>query len=183
MQDQQVAAIRRGLLSACIPQQCLALWATDELQLQVCGSPSIPIDELKKQTRFTGRSVSGSHAALCCGILTRRWLSSPEVEAMFWEAMEQLSDEERSFVLKFATGRIRLCVGYPLRAPFVCAESPSVADRPVNLKVEFESSDSDMLPTSATCYQSIYMPKYADAEKMLTKLRIAALNCMSIDTD
>lgn len=40
-----------------------------------------------------------------------------------------------------------------------------------------------MLPTSATCYQSIYMPKYSDAEKMLTKLRIAALNCMSIDTD
>ena len=92
---------------------------------------------------------------------------------MFWEAMEQLSDEERSFVLKFATGRIRLCVTHPLRAPFVCAESPSVADRPVNLKVEFESSDSDMLPTSATCYQSIYMPKYSDAEKMLTKLRIA----------
>ena len=125
MQDQQVAAIRRGLLSACIPQQCLALWATDELQLQVCGSPSIPIDELKKQTRFTGRSVSGSPAVLCCARAEIVWAgSSPEVEAMFWEAMEQLSDEERSFVLKFATGRIRLCVAHPLCAPVDCAEGP-----------------------------------------------------------
>ena len=60
--------IALGLLSACIPQQCLALWATDELQLQVCGSPSIPIDELKKQTRFTGRSVQAPMLFFAAGI-------------------------------------------------------------------------------------------------------------------
>ena len=52
--DEQVAAIRRGMLSARIPPQCLALWNSDEFELQVCGSPSIPIEVLKKQTRFSG---------------------------------------------------------------------------------------------------------------------------------
>jgi hypothetical protein len=38
----------------CVSGTGLVLWNSDEFELQVCGSPSIPIEELKKQTRFSG---------------------------------------------------------------------------------------------------------------------------------
>jgi len=151
----------------------LALWNSDEFQLKVCGSPSIPVEELKKQTRFTGGDDNA--AAMFWKALGALQLLSPLLLPL--PAMEQrpdllclaghyhtgvLTDDERSALLKFVTGRIRL---------------------PVQLKVEWSGGDSDLLPTSATCYQAIYMPQYATVEKMVDKLKIAALNCMSIDTD
>ena len=61
------------------------------------------------------------------------------LDAVYTCTAAKLSDEERSALLKFVTGRIRL---------------------PVSLKVEWSGGDSDLLPTSATCYQAIYMPLY-----------------------
>jgi hypothetical protein len=74
--DRQCEALRRGLLSACIPSQLLGLWTVDEFQRMVCGSPTIPsvparpccfccapadvarfvrrVESLKKQTKFSG---------------------------------------------------------------------------------------------------------------------------------
>ena len=47
---------RRGLLSACIPSQLLGLWTVEEFQKHVSGSPEVPIDKMKAQTRFSVRS-------------------------------------------------------------------------------------------------------------------------------
>ena len=68
--------------------------------------------------------------------------------------MESLSHEERSNVLKFASGRMRL---------------------PVNVKIEW-GNGSDRLPRAATCYQKIYLPRYSTFEKMREKLIIAIHN-------
>merc|ERR1711871_729590 len=86
--DTQCDAIRRGILSACIPSQLLGLWTVEEFQKHVSGSPEVPVDLMKAQTRFSGDGPKD----------------------MFWELMEKFSHEERGLVLKFATGRIRLPV-------------------------------------------------------------------------
>eukprot|EP01052_Picozoa_sp_SAG31_P015585 SAG31_NODE_1006_length_10432_cov_3.272718_2_plen_538_part_00 len=137
--SQQCEAIRRGLLRACIPAPVLGLWSVHEFQLAVCGRPEIDIEQLKQQTTFEGSEGPGE---------------------VFWRVMESLSHEERSSVLKFASGRLRL---------------------PVNLKVEWQS-DSDRLPRAATCYNKIYLPRYSSFDKMRKKI-IIAIQCMSIDTD
>ena len=86
--DLQCEAIRRGMLSACIPSQLMGLWTVEEFQTRVSGSPEVPVDKMKAQTRFSGEGP----------------------KEMFWELMEKFSHEERGLVLKFATGRIRLPV-------------------------------------------------------------------------
>merc|ERR1711865_50778 len=50
--DAQCEALRRGLLSACIPAQVISLWSAGEFQLAACGRPEILIEEWKQQTSF-----------------------------------------------------------------------------------------------------------------------------------
>eukprot|EP01050_Picozoa_sp_SAG11_P007596 SAG11_NODE_639_length_8017_cov_4.086259_5_plen_60_part_00 len=58
-------------------------------------------------------------------------------------------------LLKFATGRIRL---------------------PVQLKVQW-AGDPEKLPTSATCYQTVYLPPYTTVELMKEKILVACVLC------
>lgn len=62
--DLQCEAIRRGLLSACIPSQLLGLWTVEELAKQVSGSPEVPIDKMKAQTKFSVRIIHYIDTAL-----------------------------------------------------------------------------------------------------------------------
>jgi E3 ubiquitin-protein ligase HECTD3 len=84
----QIAAIRRGL-TAIIPAPLIRLWTAQELERRVCGSPDIPIDELRKTARYDIPA------------------DSPEVQFMF-AALEEMSNEDRSLFLRFVTGRARL---------------------------------------------------------------------------
>ena len=58
---------------------------------------------------------------------------------------------------------------------------PVSALQPVALKIEW-GSESELLPTAATCYQAIYLPRYQSVSKLLDKMTTAMM-CMSIDTD
>ena len=80
---------------------------------------------------------------------------------MMWEALEKFSNEERSRFLRFITGRRRLpCTIY------------------------IDSADgSSKLPTSATCSNTLYLPKYNNVDEAVDRLRYAAYNCVAIDTD
>ena len=107
---------RRGLLSACIPSQLLGLWTVEEFQKHVSGSPEVPIDKMKAQTRFSVRSPPVLPLALDLDLSAAYAFPLPSAPVfsqgdgptdMFWELMERFSHEERGLVLKFATGRIR----------------------------------------------------------------------------
>ncbi len=78
-----------------------------------------------------------------------------------WEALEKFSNEERSRFLRFITGRRRL---------------------PCTIYIEASDSRSK-LPTSATCANTLYLPKYDTVEEAVDRLRYAAYNCVAIDTD
>ncbi len=81
---------------------------------------------------------------------------------MMWEALEKFTSEERSRFLRFITGRRRL---------------------PCTIYIDSADSSSGKLPTSATCSNTLYLPKYRNVDEAVEKLRYAAYNCVAIDTD
>ena len=87
--------------------------------------------------------------------------NSPRVQ-MMWDALEKFTNEERSRFLRFITGRRRL---------------------PCTVYIDSADSDGGKLPTSATCSNTLYLPKYRNVEEAVEKLRYAAYNCVAIDTD
>lgn len=81
---------------------------------------------------------------------------------IMWEALERFSNKDRSRFLRFITGRRRL---------------------PCTIFIDSAENDSSKLPTSATCSNTLYLPKYSSIEEAVDKLRYAAYNCVAIDTD
>ena len=141
--QRQVEALRKGIVKV-VPPAVLQLLTWQEMETRVCGSPDISVEKLKKSARYEG-GLSADSAA---------------VKTM-WEAISQFSNEERSRLLRFVTGRRRLpCTIY------------------------IDSADGDgKLPTSATCSNTLYLPEYDSVSEALDRLRYAAYNCVAIDTD
>lgn len=86
--SEQIAAMRRGL-TAIIPAPLIRMWTAAEFERAVCGSPEIPVEEIRRTARYD---------------LDR---NAPEVEFLF-EALQDMSNEDRSLFLRFVTGRARL---------------------------------------------------------------------------
>ena len=86
--------------------------------------------------------------------------NSPRVKLM-WQALEKFSNEDRSHFLRFITGRRRL---------------------PCTIFIDVGEVGST-LPSSATCSNTLYLPKYDSVEQAVDRLKYAAYNCIAIDTD
>ena len=86
--------------------------------------------------------------------------NSPRVKVM-WEALEKFNNDDRSRFLRFITGRRRL---------------------PCTIFID-SAEGSSKLPTSATCSNVLYLPKYDNVDEAVDRLKYAAYNCVAIDTD
>jgi len=150
--DSQINAIKSGL-GEIIPLHLLSLFSHDEVETMVCGKPIIDLAILKECTEYSGCLENDEHIKL------------------FWQAMEEFTQEERSSFIRFTWGRSRL----PLNK----------SDFQQKLKIQsFHKSPPDYyLPVSHTCFFSIELPKYSTLEIMKSKLRYAISNCISIDGD
>ena len=87
----QIAAIRGGLHSI-IPEQAIELLSWQELELRVCGRPTVDLDTLKKHTVYSPSTYS---------------LSSPIVQ-QFWQVLASFTPDELAAFLQFAWARSRL---------------------------------------------------------------------------
>jgi len=139
----QVEAIQRGLLQV-IPQAVLELLTSHELERRICGDPEISMDALRKNIHFKDHQANDSRVTY------------------MWTALENFSNEDRSRLIRFVTGRRRL---------------------PAAMHIFWGDSSQDALPTSSTCGSSLFLPNYSSAKIMEEKLRYAMYNCVSIDTD
>ena len=148
----QINAIKSGL-GEIIPLHLLSLFSHDELETMICGKPIIDLVILKECTEYSGCSENDEHIKL------------------FWQCMEEFTQEERSSFIRFTWGRSRL----PLNK----------SDFQQKLKIQsFHKTPGDYyLPVSHTCFFSIELPKYSTLEIMKSKLRYAIANCISIDGD
>ncbi|PIK42263.1 putative E3 ubiquitin-protein ligase HECTD3 [Apostichopus japonicus] len=140
----QIEALRKGLLKV-VPQAVLDLLTWQELETKICGDPDVSVEALLKTT-----------------ILEDLEQSSTRVK-MFWEALGNFTNEDRSRFLRFVTGRRRLPT--PL---YICAD---------------KEGKTDILPESSTCTNTLFLPSYSDVKIAEEKLRYAAYNCVAIDAD
>lgn len=119
----------------------------------VCGSPEIDIKLLQSITEYSGCSSTDEHVVL------------------FWRALEDFNNEERSALIRFTWGRSRL----PLNA----------ASFTQRFKLQnFDKRPPDQyFPVAHTCFFSLELPRYSSLEIMKEKLRYAIFNCEAIDGD
>jgi len=151
--DNQIALVRQGLATV-VPVDLLSLWSWQELELQVCGKPSIDIDLLKQHTRYESLSSD-----------------SPQVNA-FWEALRGFSEEDKGLFLRFVWGRSRL----PL-ADKGWGEGFKIQHRGSNGDVDMQ------LPVAHTCFFMLELPAYTSATAAADRILYAIRNCASVDGD
>ncbi|GFO48138.1 E3 ubiquitin-protein ligase hectd3 [Plakobranchus ocellatus] len=142
--EKQLKALRAGLLKV-VPEAALEMLTWQELETRVCGEPEITVEALIKNTYYHHIEEYDQRVKF------------------FWSAVKNFTNEERSRLLRFITGRRRL---------------------PVSIFISSGKNDSpDPLPESSTCCNTLHLPKYSDEKTAEDRLRYAVYNCVSIDTD
>ncbi|KAK9821279.1 hypothetical protein WJX74_008357 [Apatococcus lobatus] len=92
---------------------------------------------------------------------------------IFWQVMEQLTDEEQSQWLKFVTACSRApLLGFRYLEPPLCIQLAGHVGNAESL---------ERLPTSATCMNLLKLPPYSSPHLMLQKLRLAISNVSGFD--
>ncbi len=115
-----------------IPRPYFSIFDEQELELLLCGSPEIDVDEWRSNTEYEGG-----------------FTEDDEIMKSFWEMVEDMGQVQRSKLLQFVTGTT--CVpldGFEgLHPPFTIC---------------FVRSPSDFLPVAHTCLNRLDIPKYED---------------------
>lgn len=83
---------------------------------------------------------------------------------MFWQMIEEISNEDRQRILKFMCGRSRLQPG-------------------VTQTFDWKDTGDGRLPIGHTCGNSMDIPEYSSVEVMKKMVLIAARFCGEIDDD
>ena len=142
--DEPMSAIRTGFTQI-VPMYALHALYWKDIRTKVCGVPTVGRDALREES---DTAMLPSH-----------------LRDMFWKVVGELTDEERSLLLRFATGQSRL----PLRS---------------KLKIQERSGASvDSFPTSSTCFFTLNLPRYSSDRVMRERLLYAVRQCQSIDND
>lgn len=110
-------------------------WST--LEYAACGEKEITVEMLKEVTVFEE--------------------ISQEQQALFWRVIESFTSEQRSALLKFATGRVRIPPNFRKGSEFL----------------RLDRGGKDCLPTASTCSHALHYPMYTSFEKAFNMLRVA----------
>ena len=132
--DQQLSAMRQGLWST-LGRRALRTMSWEDLERFVCGEPNITVEMLQANMAV---QLTGSR------------------EAWLWKILEELTGEQRSLLLYFATGQRRL--------PIV-----------KHVRVVENTESIDHLPRAQSCSSLLSLPLYPTFEAFRAKL-IAALD-------
>jgi hypothetical protein len=145
--EHQFSLFERGFLKVCPSKNAtpfpLRLFEYDELDLLVSGVDVLDWSELKANAQYTDGYTS----------------ESPIVQ-WFWEVFDEMSDEQRRWLLRFATGTDR---------------TPITGLSDVRLVIQ-RAGDPDKLPVAHTCFSILTLPDYPSKEALKTKLLIAVEN-------
>jgi len=123
-QSTGIAQLHRGM-AAVVPAEIFPIFSAIELEVLFCGAANIDLDVLKKATVYEGVSPSDPHIKL------------------LWEALETLTQEERSSFINFCSGMSRLPASannFPMSFKLI-APGPKTHDDP-----------DAYLPIAQTCF-------------------------------
>lgn len=146
-------------LSTNLPTELFPLFTSLELEQLVAGSSDVDVDMLRHCTEYE----DPLHA------------EAPLVK-MFWEVLEEMSNDERTMFLRFVWARSRM--------------PASLSDLTMNFKLQLSAQADDMkknpdnyLPSAQTCFFSLSLPDYTSKEVLRQKLLYAIENSPNMDAD
>jgi len=142
----QLAAMRAGLATI-VPQRMLSLFSWREVERLVCGVRTVDVELLRKMTQLDGYSAT-----------------DPTIK-LFWEVVEEMSDDDRCRLIRFAWGRTSLPI--------------SKKDWGDKFKISKYNGSPGSLPLAHTCFFQIELPPYETKKDMEDKLQLA-INTLSM---
>jgi hypothetical protein len=117
------------------------------LSMLMQGSDIVTTEELRKITIFRG-------------------ISSPEI-IRFWEAVDRMTNRQRSLLLKIITALPRL---------------PNARTKGLTICItRMENGDEGRLPGASTCFNRMYLPMYPTTEIAFQKLVTAIESCQTME--
>lgn len=123
-----------------IPQELILVFDYQELELVLCGVPSIDVDDWKAHTQVSDELPE-------------------ELLAWFWEIVEAFTDEERARLLQFTTGSSRVPVqGFKALTSYdgrICHFTLKAVPFPENA-----------YPRAHTCFNRIDLPVYKTKKEL-----------------
>ena len=126
-----------------IPRSLIQIFSEKELDLLISGSPKTNVEDWKKSTSYGG-NYSAEHPVII-------W---------FWQCVESMSDDERSLLIQFCTGRSRL--------PLIYLEHSDL-----KFMIAEVTGHEDQLPTASTCMNMLKLPSYKSYEALEEKIKLA----------
>jgi E3 ubiquitin-protein ligase NEDD4 len=140
-----------------IPEPLLTVFDYQELELMMCGLPTIDIDDWKNHTKYTGVFETNKAKTSTC--------------KMFWDIVENEFDQEmKARLLQFVTGTS----GVPSRGFSVLQGSDG------NIKLftlNGIAMKPGLFPRSHTCFNRLDLPMYKSKAELREKLKIAVTQC------
>ncbi|TPX30350.1 hypothetical protein SmJEL517_g06073 [Synchytrium microbalum] len=140
-------AFREGFTSV-VPRDILDLLQPSELEIMMSGNATIDIEDWKANTRY--ELFTAIHSEI------KRW---------FWTIVDELSQDERSLLLKFATGSSR--------PPASVAQMESMGGDSGFVIMLLVHEKGNKLPTASTCFNTLKIPAYTSLAQFREKLLIA----------
>ncbi|XP_021737799.1 E3 ubiquitin-protein ligase UPL7-like isoform X1 [Chenopodium quinoa] len=147
-------AFYRGLTDLISPSWLKLFNASEFNQLLSGGNHDIDVDDLRKNTRYTGGYSEGSRTV-----------------KLFWEVLAGFESKERCMLLKFVTSCSRApLLGFKHLQPTFTIHKVACD---VPLWAAFGGQDVERLPSASTCYNTLKLPTYKRASTLRAKLQYA----------
>jgi hypothetical protein len=144
----QVQAIREGVAKL-VPSPWLNIVSGADLEVMICGRPTVDIELLRKHTKYAGGLDE----------------NSPRIQ-FFWEVIAELSTQEQLRLIKFCWGQERL--------PATSEEFDRYNVRFMIKPANYVTRNPDQaLPKVDTCFFNLELPAYTTKDTLKYNLLLA----------
>jgi hypothetical protein len=143
-------------LSNVFPDEILTLMTGEEIRDLFCGNSDVDVELLRRVVEYEG------------------YQEDDEVIGFFWEALREMSSDERTKFLQFVWARNRL----PMKE--------SAFDAPFKIQKDTAGAGGGAdaaLPSASTCFFSLTLPEYSSKDILKRKLLFAIENVFTMESD
>ncbi|GMF23250.1 unnamed protein product [Phytophthora lilii] len=155
----QLEALLQGLYDV-LPRTLLAVFDYQELELLLCGVPSIDVDDWESHTDI--RYIRAEQG------INKPAFAERQAVQWFWAAVRAFSHEERARLLQFVTGTSRV----PAEG-FRALLSHDGRIRRFGLQlVAIGAPPTGLYPKAHTCFNRLDLPVYRSYEELVTYLSL-----------
>jgi E3 ubiquitin-protein ligase HUWE1 len=130
-----------------VPKRLVTIFNQDELELLLCGTPEIDIDDLEANTVYNGYSAKD------------------KVIVWFWRTLRAFTQEERARFIQFTTGTSQV--------PADGFKALVGMRGPQKFQVTRAHGNVNALPQAHTCFNQLDLPAYTSEAMLREKLSLA----------